>query len=77
MIEPVLYNRAALPKSGVRDVLAQTGAFKIFFVSDIHGSDTCFRKLLAFANARRPNVVVIGGDMTGKVVVPIIATPGG
>lgn len=46
---------------------------KIWFFTDLHGSNECFRKFLnAFKNANRPNVLIVGGDITGKQLVPII-----
>ncbi len=43
----------------------------LFFATDIHGSETCWRKFLNAAKAYRADVLVLGGDMTGKVIVPI------
>jgi Icc-related predicted phosphoesterase len=46
---------------------------RLFFVTDIHGSDLCFRKFLGAAGGRkRADVLVIGGDILGKVLVPIV-----
>jgi hypothetical protein len=44
----------------------------IFFATDVHGSDLCFKK---FVNARKhygADIMILGGDMTGKMVVPIV-----
>jgi Icc-related predicted phosphoesterase len=47
---------------------------RIWFVTDLHGSTLCFRKFLnSIRSRKRPDVLVIGGDLTGKTVVPIIA----
>jgi Icc-related predicted phosphoesterase len=43
----------------------------IFYVADIHGSDTCFRKWLNAAGFYGADVLIVGGDLTGKVLVPI------
>jgi Icc-related predicted phosphoesterase len=43
----------------------------IFFATDIHGSDVCFRKFLAAAEVYGADTLVMGGDITGKIVVPI------
>ena len=41
-------------------------------MTDIHGSDVCFRKFInAFRTSKNPDVVIIGGDITGKWLVPI------
>lgn len=44
---------------------------KIFFATDIHGSDRCFRKFINAAQFYGANVLILGGDITGKVVVPV------
>src|SRR2546429_6260685 len=49
---------------------------KVFFATDIHGSEICWRKFLNAAAFYRPDMVVLGGDVTGKVLVPILAMPG-
>src|SRR4051794_4987786 len=43
----------------------------IFFATDVHGSERCFRKFLAAASAYGADTLVMGGDITGKVIVPI------
>ena len=48
----------------------------IFYVADIHGSDLCFRKWLNAAGFYGADVLVIGGDLTGKVLLPIYPVPG-
>ena len=42
----------------------------LFFVTDIHGSELCFRKFLNAARFYDADVLVLGGDITGKHVVP-------
>ena len=49
---------------------------KVFFATDIHGSEICWRKFLNAAAFYKANMVVLGGDVTGKVMVPILAMPG-
>ena len=51
----------------------------IFFCSDIHASTVCFRKFLNAAKhyreqGRRIDVLIVGGDITGKLIVPVIRT---
>ena len=48
---------------------------RIFFVTDIHGSDVCFRKFLKAADVYKPQSLMLCGDITGKFVVPIIKQP--
>jgi len=47
---------------------------KFFFVTDVHGSDICFRKFLNASKFYKANVLILGGDITGKSMVPIIQT---
>ena len=47
--------------------------YRAFFVTDIHASDRCFRKFLNAARFYDCKVLIMGGDMTGKMLVPIIA----
>ncbi len=49
---------------------------KIFFATDIHGSEICWRKFLNSAAFYKADMVVLGGDVTGKVMIPIVAHPG-
>jgi Icc-related predicted phosphoesterase len=45
---------------------------KLFFATDIHGSDICWSKFLNAGKFYEADVLILGGDMTGKAVVPII-----
>lgn len=45
---------------------------RIFYASDIHGSERCFLKFLGAAKFYGARVLILGGDITGKVVVPLI-----
>ena len=47
---------------------------RIFFATDIHGSETCWRKFLNSGKHYEAKVIVLGGDMTGKALVPIVST---
>ncbi|HTX82072.1 MAG TPA: hypothetical protein VME44_07825 [Streptosporangiaceae bacterium] len=49
---------------------------KIFFATDIHGSEVCWRKFLNSAAFYKADLVVLGGDVTGKAMVPITAYNG-
>ena len=46
-------------------------ALRVFFATDIHGSDRCFRKFLAAAEIYQADALVLGGDVAGKGLVPI------
>jgi Icc-related predicted phosphoesterase len=45
---------------------------KIFYVTDIHGSEICWRKFLNAGPHSGADVVIVGGDITGKAMVPIV-----
>jgi uncharacterized protein len=45
---------------------------RIFFATDIHGSEVCWRKFLNSAAFYKADLVVLGGDVTGKAMVPIV-----
>src|ERR1700730_14935142 len=51
-------------------------ALRIFFATDIHGSERCFRKFIAAADSYEADALVLGGDIAGKGLVPIRATNG-
>ena len=45
---------------------------RLYFASDIHGSDKCWLKFLSAASYYSADVLMIGGDITGKFIVPIV-----
>jgi Icc-related predicted phosphoesterase len=45
---------------------------KVFFATDIHGSEICWLKFLNSGPHYGADVVILGGDMTGKALVPIV-----
>jgi Icc-related predicted phosphoesterase len=50
---------------------------RIFFATDIHGSEVCWKKFLNCGAHYEADVVILGGDMTGKALVPIVDDGGG
>ncbi len=50
---------------------------RVFFATDIHGSDPAFFKFLNAAEHYQADALVLGGDITGKMVISIIRRPGG
>lgn len=50
---------------------------RLYFATDIHGSELCWRKFLNAAAHYRAEALVMGGDMTGKALVPIVEQGGG
>jgi Icc-related predicted phosphoesterase len=45
---------------------------RVFFATDVHGSDICWKKFISAAKFYGADVLILGGDMTGKAIVPII-----
>jgi Icc-related predicted phosphoesterase len=46
-------------------------ALRIFFATDVHGSDRCFRKFVNAAGVYEADVLILGGDVAGKGLVPV------
>ena len=46
--------------------------FTIYFATDIHGSERCFFKFLNAGKAYGVDAVILGGDVTGKALVPVV-----
>jgi len=48
--------------------------FKILYASDLHGSTLMFKKLVNASIMYGADAVVVGGDITGKGIVPVVRT---
>jgi hypothetical protein len=48
------------------------GLLKIFFAVDIHGSTACFKKFMNALDVYGADIGILGGDLSGKMIVPII-----
>jgi Icc-related predicted phosphoesterase len=60
---------------------ARPDGLGIFFCSDVHGSTICFKKFVNAAEYYRQrghpvHCLVLGGDLTGKLIVPVIRQDG-
>jgi Icc-related predicted phosphoesterase len=44
----------------------------LFFATDVHGSDICWRKFISAGKFYSADILILGGDMTGKAIVPLI-----
>ncbi|MCS7096730.1 MAG: metallophosphoesterase [Candidatus Bathyarchaeota archaeon] len=44
---------------------------RIYFTTDIHGSEVCFKKFINAASFYKADVIILGGDITGKAIIPI------
>jgi len=45
---------------------------RLFFATDVHGSEVCWRKFINSGKHYEATVLILGGDMTGKAIVPIV-----
>lgn len=52
------------------------GRLKLFFASDIHGSDRLFLKLLHVPSVYKVPLLIVGGDITGKAILPVFREGG-
>ncbi len=50
---------------------------RILYGSDFHGSEAVFRKFLASGIQYKAEALMVGGDVTGKAMIPIIHQGGG
>lgn len=51
--------------------------YTIYFATDLHGSEICFRKFVNAAEFYKADLLILGGDVTGKLVIPIVEQAGG
>src|ERR1700682_4654157 len=49
---------------------------KEFVATDLHGSEMCGRKFLTAGRFYDAEILICGGDMTGKAIVPIVQENG-
>lgn len=50
---------------------------RLFYAGDVHGSRVCWKKFINAAAHYPADVLVMGGDLTGKGLVPIVREGGG
>ena len=50
---------------------------RLFFATDVHGSEVCWKKFISAAGFYGADTLILGGDMTGKAIIPIIAQGNG
>jgi uncharacterized protein len=53
------------------DRAAEQNSIEVYYASDVHGSDRCWRKFLGAARFYGLQHLVMGGDLVGKAVVPV------
>jgi Icc-related predicted phosphoesterase len=64
------FRRSASPKSTEK-------LTRVFFASDFHGSERIFRKFINAAKHYEADVLVMGGDVVGKLAIPVIRESNG
>jgi len=50
---------------------------RLYFATDLHGSEKCFRKFLNGGAVYGADVMVLGGDVAGKAIQAVVRAPGG
>jgi Icc-related predicted phosphoesterase len=50
---------------------------RVYYATDIHGSEVCWRKFLNAGQFYGADILIMGGDVSGKAVVPVVLNPGG
>ena len=50
---------------------------RIYYASDLHGSERCFRKFVNAGAVYKADAVILGGDLAGKAIQPLTALGGG
>jgi len=46
---------------------------KLYYATDIHGSEICWKKFINAGKFYEADTLILGGDMTGKAIVPLVA----
>jgi Icc-related predicted phosphoesterase len=60
-----------------RGEAVRNGGLRLYYASDIHGTEVLWRKFLHAPRLYRAPVIVMGGDVTGKAVIPLVETADG
>ena len=50
---------------------------RLFFATDLHGSTRCFRKFINAGRFYEVDILIMGGDMCGKALVPVVEAASG
>ena len=54
-----------------REDKAAAATLDLYYASDVHGSEQCWRKFLGAGRFYGVKALIMGGDLTGKAIVPI------
>ena len=52
--------------------MSTTSVTRIFFATDVHGSEHVWRKWISAASVYKANILMLCGDLTGKAIVPLM-----
>jgi Icc-related predicted phosphoesterase len=66
---PIFRRRAESPSG--------EGSLRVYYASDIHGTEVLWRKFLHAPRVYHAPVIVMGGDVTGKAVIPLVEASDG
>ena len=66
---PIFRRRSASDSDG--------GSLRLYYASDIHGTEVLWRKFLHAPRVYEAPVIVMGGDVTGKAVIPLVEASDG
>src|SRR5919198_3098599 len=61
-----------MPLFGRRRAGSGNGGLRLYYASDIHGTEVLWRKFLHAPAVYGARVIVMGGDVTGKAVIPLV-----
>ena len=50
---------------------------RLFLSTDVHGAEVTFRKFMNAGKFYNANIVILAGDLTGKMLIPIVKNPDG
>ena len=50
---------------------------RLFYATDVHGSERTYRKFINAGKFYQANVLIMGGDISGKLLIPIIKEKNG
>jgi len=65
------------PNSMRTDPLGRSSIVRVYFATDVHGSDLVWRKWLSVQRPIRADILILAGDLTGKAICPIVKQSGG
>jgi uncharacterized protein len=60
-----------LKRAKRRSEASATDTVSLYYASDVHGSEVCWRKFLGAGRFYGVQALLMGGDLTGKAIVPI------